>query len=32
VDGEKSVTLKGEGIAREFQKIVEQYVQQRYGG
>jgi (E)-4-hydroxy-3-methylbut-2-enyl-diphosphate synthase len=32
VDGEKSVTLKGEGIAQEFQQIVEQYVERRYGG
>jgi (E)-4-hydroxy-3-methylbut-2-enyl-diphosphate synthase len=31
VDGEKSVTLKGEGIAQEFQQIVEQYVARRYG-
>jgi len=30
VDGEKSVTLKGEGIAGEFQQLVEQYVQQHY--
>ena len=30
VDGEKTVTLKGEGIAREFQHIVEQYVAQHY--
>ena len=32
VDGEKTVTLKGERIAEEFQAIVEQYVKQRYGG
>jgi (E)-4-hydroxy-3-methylbut-2-enyl-diphosphate synthase len=32
VDGEKSVTLKGEGIAQEFQQMVEQYVERRYGG
>jgi len=30
IDGEKSVTLKGEGIAGEFQQLVEQYVQQHY--
>ncbi len=30
VDGVKTVTLKGEGIATEFQKIVETYVQERY--
>lgn len=31
IDGERSVTLKGEGIAREFQAIVEQYVRRTYG-
>ena len=31
VDGEKTVTLKGDHIAEEFQQIVERYVQQRYG-
>src|SRR5688572_6202519 len=31
VDGEKTVTLKGERIAEEFQAIVEQYVKDRYG-
>ena len=31
VDGVKTVTLKGEGIADEFQRIVETYVQQNYG-
>ena len=31
VDGEKTVTLKGEHIAEEFQKMVEAYVQARYG-
>lgn len=30
VDGEKTVTLKGENIAREFQAIVEDYVQRKY--
>ncbi|HEX6692904.1 MAG TPA: flavodoxin-dependent (E)-4-hydroxy-3-methylbut-2-enyl-diphosphate synthase [Burkholderiales bacterium] len=30
VDGEKTVTLKGERIAEEFQAIVEKYVQERY--
>ena len=29
-DGKKTVTLKGEGIAREFQVIVERYVERRY--
>jgi len=31
VDGEKTVTLKGERIAEDFQKIVDDYVQRRYG-
>lgn len=31
VDGEKTVTLKGEKIAEEFQAIVEDYVRSRYG-
>ena len=30
VDGEKTVTLKGERIAEEFQAIVEDYVRSRY--
>ena len=30
VDGEKTVTLKGEAIAEEFQAIVEDYVRTRY--
>jgi (E)-4-hydroxy-3-methylbut-2-enyl-diphosphate synthase len=29
-DGEKTVTLKGERIAEEFQDIVEQYVARKY--
>jgi (E)-4-hydroxy-3-methylbut-2-enyl-diphosphate synthase len=31
VDGRRTVTLKGDGIAQEFQAIVERYVEQRYG-
>jgi len=31
VDGKKTVTLKGERIAEEFQSIVEAYVQKNYG-
>jgi (E)-4-hydroxy-3-methylbut-2-enyl-diphosphate synthase len=31
VDGRKTVTLKGERIAEDFQKIVEQYVRDKYG-
>jgi (E)-4-hydroxy-3-methylbut-2-enyl-diphosphate synthase len=30
VDGEKTVTLKGDTIAEDFQKIVDGYVQKRY--
>ena len=29
-DGEKTVTLKGERIAEEFQELVERYVARRY--
>ncbi|WP_455555624.1 flavodoxin-dependent (E)-4-hydroxy-3-methylbut-2-enyl-diphosphate synthase [Comamonas sp.] len=32
IDGEKAMTLRGEGIAAEFQEIVESYVQRRWGG
>jgi (E)-4-hydroxy-3-methylbut-2-enyl-diphosphate synthase len=31
VDGEKTVTLKGERIAEEFQQLVEEYVRAAYG-
>lgn len=31
IDGEKAMTLRGEGIAQEFQCIVESYVQRRWG-
>ena len=31
VDGEKTVTLKGDHIAEEFHQIVQRYVEQRYG-
>lgn len=30
IDGEKAVTLKGDGIAAEFQQLVEQYVSEHY--
>ncbi|NOZ11245.1 MAG: flavodoxin-dependent (E)-4-hydroxy-3-methylbut-2-enyl-diphosphate synthase [Gammaproteobacteria bacterium] len=30
IDGEKAMTLKGDGIAAEFQKLVEQYVSEHY--
>ncbi len=32
VDGQKTVTLKGEHIAEEFQQIVDEYVRATYGG
>lgn len=31
IDGEKAMTLRGEGIASEFQTVVEQYIERRYG-
>ncbi|RCX10904.1 flavodoxin-dependent (E)-4-hydroxy-3-methylbut-2-enyl-diphosphate synthase [Extensimonas vulgaris] len=31
IDGEKALTLRGEHIARDFQQVVENYVQQRFG-
>jgi (E)-4-hydroxy-3-methylbut-2-enyl-diphosphate synthase len=31
IDGEKRLTLRGEGIAQEFQKIVETYIENRFG-
>ncbi len=31
IDGEKRLTLRGEGIAQEFQRIVEDYIQNRFG-
>jgi (E)-4-hydroxy-3-methylbut-2-enyl-diphosphate synthase len=31
VDGVKTVTLKGDRIAEEFQRIVDQYVRDHYG-
>jgi len=31
VDGRHAVTLKGEGIAEQFQALVDEYVQSRYG-
>ncbi|NLY28644.1 MAG: flavodoxin-dependent (E)-4-hydroxy-3-methylbut-2-enyl-diphosphate synthase [Alcaligenaceae bacterium] len=32
IDGERTVTLKGDTIAHEFQAIVQDYVERRYGG
>lgn len=31
IDGEKRMTLRGEGIAAEFQTVVENYIRQRFG-
>jgi len=31
IDGQKAMTLRGEGIAIEFQQIVENYIQKRFG-
>ncbi|QNP48129.1 flavodoxin-dependent (E)-4-hydroxy-3-methylbut-2-enyl-diphosphate synthase [Diaphorobacter aerolatus] len=32
IDGEKAMTLRGEGIAQEFQQVVESYIARRFGG
>ena len=31
IDGEKRLTLRGSGIAQDFQKIVENYIESRFG-
>ena len=31
IDGEKALTLRGEGIATEFQALVEKYIEKRFG-
>ncbi|MFP5468070.1 MAG: flavodoxin-dependent (E)-4-hydroxy-3-methylbut-2-enyl-diphosphate synthase [Gammaproteobacteria bacterium] len=31
IDGEKAVTLRGDAIAQEFQQLVDNYIQQRFG-
>jgi (E)-4-hydroxy-3-methylbut-2-enyl-diphosphate synthase len=31
IDGQKAMTLRGEGIAAEFHKIVEDYIERRFG-
>ena len=31
IDGEKALTLRGEGIVQEFHQIVEKYVERRFG-
>jgi (E)-4-hydroxy-3-methylbut-2-enyl-diphosphate synthase len=32
IDGKKAMTLRGEGMAQDFEKIVEDYVSRRFGG
>ncbi|PNG25575.1 flavodoxin-dependent (E)-4-hydroxy-3-methylbut-2-enyl-diphosphate synthase [Methylocella silvestris] len=32
IDGQKAMTLRGEGIAAEFKTIVETYIERRFGG
>ncbi len=31
IDGEKALTLRGDGIAADFQKVVEDYIERRFG-
>jgi (E)-4-hydroxy-3-methylbut-2-enyl-diphosphate synthase len=31
IDGEKTMTLRGETIAQEFQVVVENYIEKRFG-
>ncbi len=31
IDGEKAMTLRGEGIAQEFHRVVEGYIERRFG-
>lgn len=31
IDGEKRMTLRGDAIAQDFQKVVEDYIEQRFG-
>jgi (E)-4-hydroxy-3-methylbut-2-enyl-diphosphate synthase len=31
IDGQKAMTLRGEGIAREFEAIVADYIERRFG-
>ena len=32
IDGEKRMTLRGDAIARDFQAVVENYIEKRFGG
>jgi (E)-4-hydroxy-3-methylbut-2-enyl-diphosphate synthase len=31
IDGEKALTLRGEGIANEFMGLVQTYIERRFG-
>ncbi|WP_204731929.1 flavodoxin-dependent (E)-4-hydroxy-3-methylbut-2-enyl-diphosphate synthase [Hydrogenophaga laconesensis] len=31
IDGQKAMTLRGDGIAREFQQVVEKYIENKFG-
>jgi (E)-4-hydroxy-3-methylbut-2-enyl-diphosphate synthase len=31
IDGAKALTLRGDGIAAEFQALVESYIEKRFG-
>jgi (E)-4-hydroxy-3-methylbut-2-enyl-diphosphate synthase len=31
IDGQKAMTLRGAGIAQEFHRIVEDYIERRFG-
>jgi (E)-4-hydroxy-3-methylbut-2-enyl-diphosphate synthase len=31
IDGQKAMTLRGENIAGEFQRIVQEYIEKRFG-
>ena len=31
IDGEKRMTLRGDSIAADFQRVVENYIEQRFG-
>ena len=31
IDGEKRMTLRGESIAQDFQQVVENYIEKRFG-
>jgi (E)-4-hydroxy-3-methylbut-2-enyl-diphosphate synthase len=32
MDGDKVATLKGDGIVEQFKRMVDEYVEKRYGG